>query len=197
MHIDVRALADAIGYPAAGLGILIESAGIPFPGETALLAVAAYAAQGRLDIRLVIALGAAGAFSGANVGYAIGYLGGRPFVERLGHLLHVGSGQMARSEMFFARHGAVTILLARFVLGLRTWASVMAGMSRMPIWTFELFSAIGGIAWAVAMGTIGFILGSNWSLVSRLISYLGFGGLALVAAIIVALVLLRRRAART
>jgi len=70
LHVDIRALADAIGYPAAALGILIESAGIPFPGETTLLAVAAYAAQGRLDIRLVVLLGAAGAFTGANDGVA-------------------------------------------------------------------------------------------------------------------------------
>src|SRR5262249_53632152 len=76
LQVDIRALADAIGYPAAGLGILIESAGIPFPGETALLAVAAYAAAGNLDIRLVMVLGAAGAILGANLGTGRGYCGG-------------------------------------------------------------------------------------------------------------------------
>ena len=197
VHIDIRALADALGYPAAALGILIESAGIPFPGETALLAVAAYASQGRLDIRLVVVLGAIGALMGANLGYGIGYLGGRPFVERMGHVLHLNAGHLARSEMFFARYGGVTVLFARFVLGLRTWASVMAGMSRMPFWTFQLFSAIGGVAWAILIGTIGFTLGSNWALVERLIRYLGIGGLVLVAAVIVGVLLLRMRAAHS
>ena len=197
MHIDIRAIADALGYPAAGLGILIESAGIPFPGETMLLAVAAYAAQGHLDIRLVVLMGAVGALAGANLGYAIGYLGGRPFVERMGRFLRVGPSHFARSELFFARHGGLTILFARFVIGLRTWASVMAGMSRMPFWTFQLFSALGGAAWAVLIGAVGFTLGSNWDLVERLIEYLGVGGLAVVAAVIVALVLIRRRAAQT
>jgi len=193
VHIDIRAIADAIGYPAAGLGILIESAGVPFPGETMLLAVAAYAAQGRLDIRLVVVLGAFGALAGANLGYGIGYFGGRPFVERMGRFLHIGPAHFARSELFFARYGAATVLFARFVLGLRTWASVMAGMSRMPFWTFQIFSAIGGLAWAIVIGSIGFALGHNWALVERLISYLGLGGLAVVAALIAAVVVIRLR----
>ena len=196
LHFDIRAIADAIGYPAAGLGILVESAGVPFPGETMLLAVAAYAALGRLDIRLVVAVGALGAIAGANLGYGIGYFGGRPFVERMGRFLHIGPGHFARSELFFARHGAVTVLFARFVLGLRTWASVMAGMSHMPFWTFQLFSTLGGVAWAILIGTVGYTLGSNWNLVERLISYLGIGGLVVVAALIAAALLLRRRAAR-
>jgi len=162
-----------------------------------LLAVAAYAARGALEIRLVIALGAIGAQLGANLGYAIGYFGGRPFVERMGSFLRIGPAHFARSEMFFARHGAVTILFARFVLGLRTWASVMAGMSRMPFWTFQVFSAIGGVAWAVVIGAIGFTLGSNWGLVERLIRYLGIGGLVIVVAVIVGVLLLRMRAAHT
>lgn len=196
MHIDIRALADAIGYPAAGLGILIESAGVPFPGETMLLAVAAYAAAGNLDIRVVIAFGAVGAMMGANLGYGIGHFGGRPLLERLSRLFRFSTSHMSRSEQFFARHGGVTVLIGRFVIGLRSWASLMAGMSRMPIWAFELYSAIGGIAWAIVIGTVGFYLGSNWGLVERLISYLGLGGLAVVAALIVTLLLLRRRAAR-
>jgi len=195
LQFDIRAIADAIGYPAAGLGILIESAGVPFPGETTLLAVAAYAALGRLDIRLVVAIAAVGALTGANIGYGIGYFGGRPFVERMGRFFHIGPGHFARSELFFARYGAVTVLFARFVLGLRTWASVMAGMSHMPFWTFQLFSAVGGVAWAIVIGAVGYTLGSNWSLVERLISYLGIGGLVLVAAVIAAVLLLRRRAA--
>jgi membrane protein DedA with SNARE-associated domain len=197
LHFDIRALADAIGYPAAGLGILVESAGIPFPGETMLLAVAAYAAAGHLDIRVVVAVGALGAILGANIGYAAGHFGGRPFVEWLSRTLRISAGHMARSELFFARHGAPTILFARFVLGLRTWASVMAGMARMPFWKFQLYSAIGGVCWAVAVGAAGYFLGANWSLVERLISYLGYGGLAVAAALVVAALLIRRRAART
>jgi membrane protein DedA with SNARE-associated domain len=197
VHLDIPAIAQALGYPAAGLGILIESAGIPFPGETMLLAAAAYAAAGHLDIRLVVVLGAAGAILGANLGYCAGYFGGRPFVERLGGLVRLNPGHMARSELFFARYGAATILFARFVLGLRTWASVMAGMSRMPFWRFQIYSSLGAVVWAAVIGTAGFYLGANWGLVERMIRYLGLGGLVALAAVIVLVILVRKRAAHT
>jgi membrane protein DedA with SNARE-associated domain len=194
MQFDLRALADSVAYPAAGLGILIESSGIPFPGEATLLAAAAYAATGHLDIRLVVVMGALGAIFGADLGYLAGYRGGRPFVERFSHLLRLNPGHLARSEMFFTRYGGVTILFARFMLGLRTWASVLAGMSRMPFWTFQLYSSAGALLWALAVGAAGFYLGSNWSLVEALIRGLGIGGVGVVALVILAALLLRRRA---
>lgn len=197
MHIDLRAIADAIGYPAAGLGILIESAGIPFPGETMLLLVAAYAASGSLEIRLVIPFGAMGAIMGADLGYAVGYFGGRPFVERLSRFLRLSARPLARAELFFAHHGAPTIFVARFIPGLRSWASMMAGMARMPFWTFQAYTAIGGIAWAIVIGSIGYYLGSNWGLIARVAGYLGLGGLAVAATLAVVMFLMWRRTARS
>src|SRR2546421_1050634 len=194
MQFDLRALADSVSYPAAGLGILIESSGVPFPGEATLLAVAAYAAAGHLDIRVVVVLGALGAILGADLGYLAGYRGGRPFVERFSHLLRVNPGHLARSEMFFTRYGGVTILFARFMLGLRTWASVLAGMSRMPFWTFQLYSSAGALIWALAVGAVGVYLGPNWALVQGLSRALGMGGLVGAAVLILAALLLRRRA---
>ena len=195
---ELRHLLSVYGYWAVMAFVGIESIGIPLPGETMLVAAAIYAgASHQLSIELVIAAAIAGAVMGDNIGYAIGYFGGRPFVERMGRFFRIGPSHFARSELFFARYGGVTVLFARFVLGLRTWASVMAGMSRMPFWTFQLFSAIGGVAWAILIGTIGFTLGSNWALVERLIRYLGIGGLVLVAAVIVGVLLLRMRAAHS
>lgn len=197
MAFDVQALADAIGYPAAALGILIESAGIPFPGETTLLAVAAYAAAGHLDIRLVVLLGAVGASAGADLGYVAGYFGGRPFVERFGRVLRLNPGHLARSEMFFSRYGDLAIVFGRFILGLRTWASVLAGMSRMPFWRFQLFSALGGTLWAGLVGGLGYALGNNWRLVEQLVRDVGLGGLVVVVSLALALLVLQRRASRT
>src|SRR2546425_10521709 len=100
MALDVRAIADAIGYPVAGLGILVEGLGFPVPGELTLVAAAAYAAAGHLDIRLVALAGGLGAVLAGDLGYLAGYAGGRPFVERFSHLVHVNPGHLARSEMF-------------------------------------------------------------------------------------------------
>jgi membrane protein DedA with SNARE-associated domain len=196
LHIDWLAVVDAIGYPAAGLGILIESSGIPFPGETLLLAASAWAAARHHSIELVIFFGFLGATLGADVGYLLGYRGGRPFVERFGSLFRIRPEHIASSELFFSRYGDRAVLGARFVLGLRTWGSMLAGMAHMPFWRFQLFSAIGGLAWAVLIGLAGYFLGSNLQLIETIIRALGVGGLLIVFAIVVIALVARRRASR-
>ena len=190
------AVVDVLGYPAAGLGILVESAGVPFPGEALLLAAAAWAATRHHSIFLVILFGFVGATAGADLGYYLGHRGGRPFVERFGHIFRVRPEHIAHAEMFFARHGDKAILAARFVLGLRTWASMLAGMARMPFWRFQLYSAIGGLAWATAIGIAGYFLGSNLGTITAAIRYVGIGGLIVVIFVVVMVVLAGRLAAR-
>ncbi|HEV2141049.1 MAG TPA: DedA family protein [Candidatus Dormibacteraeota bacterium] len=189
-------IVDALGYPSAGLGILIESAGIPFPGETLLLFAAAWAAAGHHSIALVILFGFLGATAGADVGYYLGYRGGRPFVERFGAILHIRPEQLARAELFFARHGDKAIIGARFILGLRTWASMLAGMARMPFWRFQVFSALGGLLWAILVGTAGYVLGSNLPLLEAIIRAIGIGGLTVLLLIAVILLVAQSRAFR-
>jgi membrane protein DedA with SNARE-associated domain len=194
--VDPASIVDALGYPAAGLGILIESAGIPFPGEALLLAAAAWAAARHHSIVLVILFGFAGATAGADLGYYLGHKGGRPFVERFGSIFHIRPEHIARSEMFFARHGDKAILGARFVLGLRTWGSMLAGMARMPFWRFQLFSVLGALAWAVGIGVAGYLLGNNLGLIAAIIRAIGIGGLVIVALVAITLVVVQGRAAR-
>jgi membrane protein DedA with SNARE-associated domain len=194
--VNPTAIVDAIGYPAAGLGILIESAGIPFPGEVMLLAAAAWSAARNHSIVLVILFGFLGSVAGADIGYYLGYRGGRPFIERFGSLFRIRPEHIARAELFFVRHGDKAVLAARFILGLRTWGSMLAGMAHMPFWRFQVFSALGGLAWAVAVGIAGYVLGSNLGLIAAVIRDIGIGGLILVALVVVVLVLAGRRAAR-
>jgi membrane protein DedA with SNARE-associated domain len=194
--VNPTAIVDALGYPAAGLGILIESAGVPFPGEALLLAAAAWAAARHHSIVLVILFGFLGATAGADLGYFLGFKGGRPFVERFGSIFHIRPEHIARSELFFARHGDRAVLASRFVLGLRTWGSMLAGMARMPFWRFQLFSAIGGLAWAAVIGVAGYLLGSNLALLAAIIRDIGLGGLIVLVLIVVILVVAGRNAPR-
>jgi len=189
-------IVDVLGYPSAGLGILIESAGVPFPGEALLLAAAAWAAARHHSLVLVILFAFIGATAGADIGYALGHHGGRPFVERFGARLHIRPEQLARAELFFARHGDKAVLAARFVLGLRTWGSMLAGMARMPFWRFQLFSAIGGLAWATIVGIAGYLLGSNLALLEAIIRAVGIGGLVFIVVIVSVLLVAQERAAR-
>ena len=193
---DPASIVDALGYPAAGLGILIESAGIPFPGEALLLAAAAWAAARHHSLGLVILFGFLGAAVGGNVGYYLGYKGGRPFVERFGSIFHIRPEHIARSEMFFARHGDKAVLGARFILGLRTWGSMLAGMARMPFWRFQLFSALGALGWALVVGIAGYLLGNNLPLIAAILRGIGIGGVVIVVLIAITLFVLRWRAAQ-
>ena len=189
-------IVDVLGYPSAGLGILIESAGVPFPGEALLLAAAAWAAARHHSLVLVILFAFIGATAGADIGYALGHHGGRPFVERFGARLRIRPEQLARAELFFARHGDKAVLAARFVLGLRTWGSMLAGMARMPFWRFQLFSAIGGLVWATIVGIAGYLLGSNLALLEAIIRAVGIGGLVFIVVIVSVLLVAQERAAR-
>ncbi len=193
---DWPRIVDVLGYPSAGLGILIESAGVPFPGEALLLAAAAWAAARHHSIFLVILFGFVGATAGADLGYALGHHGGRPFVERFGRFFHIRPEHIARSELFFARHGDKAVLGARFILGLRTWGSMLAGMARMPFWRFQLFSALGGLLWATVIGAAGYLLGSNLALLEAIVRDIGIGGLAVISLIVVILLAAQARAAR-
>jgi membrane protein DedA with SNARE-associated domain len=190
---DVRSIADTIGYPAAALGILIESTGIPFPGELTLVAVAAYAGSGHLNIVVVIILGALGAIGGGDIGYLIGRKGGRPFIEKLLSVFRLEVGHLAQAEMFFAHHGDKTILVGRFILGLRSWASVFAGVAHMPFGRFQLYSVLGAVPWAITWGVIGYLLGNNWPLLMTVMKTVGYGGVAVLVAVVVIFLVVRRR----
>jgi membrane protein DedA with SNARE-associated domain len=101
---------------------------------------------------------------------------------------------MARTELFFARHGDKAVLAAHFVLGVRTWGSMLAGMARMPFWRFQLFSALGGLAWSAVIGVAGYLLGSNLDALEAIIRGIGLAGVVVVALLAVILALARRRA---
>src|SRR5260370_1916673 len=98
------AIVDALGYPAAGLGIFIESAGVPFPGEALLLAAAAWAAARNHSIVLVILFSFLGSVAGADIGYYPRHLVGKPFVEHFRHLVRIRPANTAHSTLFFPCH---------------------------------------------------------------------------------------------
>jgi len=139
--------------------VAMESAGIPLPGETALVAAGVLASQGDMSIVAVIAVAAVAAIAGDNVGYWAGRLGGRALLERWSFLERHASRVLPWSERFFARHGGKTIFLARFIAVLRVTAAWLAGISKMHWWLFFLWNAAGGIVWAVTVGLVAYYAG--------------------------------------
>ena len=139
--------------------IAAESSGVPLPGETALVTAGVLAERGDLDITAVIAVAAAAAIVGDNVGYWIGRVGGRKLLTRWPWLDRHASRVLPWSERFFRRHGGKTIFLGRFFAVLRVTAAWLAGVSRMHWWQFFLWNAAGGICWAVLVGLVAYYAG--------------------------------------
>ena len=152
---------NAIGYPAVTLFVLIESAGIPVPGESiVLLASFTAATDHQLQLPIIIACAAAGAIIGDNIGYVIGRVGGRAIVERFGKYFFLKPHHLDQAERFFARQGEKAVFFGRFFALLRIWAAFLAGMNRMRWSKFLLYNAAGGIVWATLAGLTGYTAGN-------------------------------------
>jgi membrane protein DedA with SNARE-associated domain len=174
--------------------VALESAGAWVPGETALVAAAVLASQGHLPIAGVIAVAAAAAILGDNVGYWIGRLGGRRLMTRWRWLSAYGERVIPPAERFFARHGGKTVFLARFVAGLRVTGAWMAGISHMTWWRFLSWNAVGGVVWATAVGLVAYAFGrAAADALARYGLYGAGGAIALTILLLGALHLWRRR----
>jgi membrane protein DedA with SNARE-associated domain len=185
-------LLQSYTYPVLLLLVLLESLGVPLPGEIALVTAAAYASSGHISIAIVIALAALGAIVGGVLGYWIGIKGGLPLVTRYGGYIGVRKSHVDRAHAFFDRNGSKTILFGRFVAILRTWAAIVAGAAAMSFPKFVTYNTIGSIVWAIVFGLLGFYFGRDLPLLEKYISRVSFGVL-IVAVVGIAVFFLMKR----
>jgi membrane protein DedA with SNARE-associated domain len=145
------------GLPLLFLVVMLESFGIPLPGETALIFFGVLASKGDYDIASVISVAAVAAIVGDNLGYwLIGRLGGRALLKRNRWLKRWADTVLPRAERIMRRHGGKTVFFGRFVAVLRFTAAWVAGLGRMRWWRFLFWNAAGGIVWATAVGLVAF-----------------------------------------
>jgi membrane protein DedA with SNARE-associated domain len=158
------------GYWAVGAALLLENAGVPVPGETVLL-LASFLAYSEHDLRLpwIILVGTIAATAGDNLGFALGYYGGRPLLQRYQDFFRIQHTTVARGEELFARYGAVTIFFARFVFGMRIIAGPLAGVLRMPWRKFSLFNFLGAGLWVTVISSVGYLFGQHWGRLERVL----------------------------
>ncbi len=179
----VQPLIAQYGYWVVFFIVMFESAGVPLPGETALVLAAIYAgATGQLDIALVIAIAAAGAIIGDNLGFWIGRHYGLPLVKRYGHRVGLAERHIELGDWLYARHGAKIVFFGRFVAFLRIFAAMLAGVHGFGWWRFLFFNATGGIVWALAFGLGGYAFGDVVHRFTGPIGVLAFAGVVAGAA---------------
>jgi membrane protein DedA with SNARE-associated domain len=168
-------LLQAYTYPVLLLLVMLESLGIPLPGEIALVTAAAYASLGHISIFIVIVLAAVGATVGGVLGYLVGLRGGLPLLAHYGGYIGVRRSHIDRAHGFFERNGAKTILFGRFIALLRTWAAVIAGAAAMSFTKFVTYNTLGSIVWAVVFGWLGYYFGRDLPLLESYIARASFG----------------------
>jgi membrane protein DedA with SNARE-associated domain len=181
---SLSGLADQYGYLGLGGLVLVESFGIPLPGETAIIASSVYAGSGRLNILAVAAVAFAAAVIGDSIGYLVGRAGGRRLVLRYGRYVRLSPARFERVEKFMTRHGPKVVVAARFIEGLRQLNGIVAGTTGMPFRRFVVFNAIGAAAWVGVWCTAGYFAGDHIAAIETAISR--YQRYAIAAAVIAA-----------
>jgi membrane protein DedA with SNARE-associated domain len=154
----IISVSSKLGYLLPAI-IGLESMGIPSPGETALVAAAVLASQGKLKIWLVITIGVASAIIGDNIGYLLGRKVGRDVVKAKGPLHEHRLQAIAAGDRFFEKHGPKAVFLARWIALVRFVAAWLAGINRMPMKQFFFWNALGGLTWGITFGLVGYFGG--------------------------------------
>ncbi|HUZ14803.1 MAG TPA: DedA family protein [Gaiellaceae bacterium] len=185
---------SSYGYAVVFVLVLLESLGLPVPGETALIAAALYAGSTHhLTIGWVVVFAAAGAIVGDNIGFALGRYGGAKLLVRHGHRIRLHEGRLRIGIWLFRHHGGKVVFWGRFVAILRTYAAFLAGTNRMSWQRFLVFNTAGGIVWATAFGLGYYAFGDVLERLSTAID-VGLGALGALAVIAFVVWVQRREA---
>ncbi|HSK52893.1 MAG TPA: DedA family protein [Clostridia bacterium] len=181
-----------VGYLGVALWVAIESVIIPIPSEIVLPFAGFLVGEGRVlepltgqpwNLVLVTAFGTLGATVGALIAYAIGALGGRPLIERWGRVIGITGADLDRADEFFARHGDAAAFFGRLLPVVRSLVSFAAGVARMPLGRFIVFTILGSLPWTLLLVVAGVVLGARWDDIGPILKQFEYAVLAVLIAI--------------
>jgi membrane protein DedA with SNARE-associated domain len=195
----VRGFILDVGYPGLFLLIVLESTLVPIPSMLVMPFAGFLAARGDFSLPVILAINSAAALTGSAISYWIGAAGGKPLLLRYGKYILVRPQDIAKSEQYFARHGAWTIFIARFIPVVRHIISMPAGIARMKLSTFFLQTFLGATIWGGGLMVVGYVLGAQWESVMKVAKRVDLViAFAVVAVLVVAVAvfMVRRKRAR-
>ena len=152
-----------LGYGGVVLLMAIESACIPLPSEIIMPFSGYLVSTGEMNLWLVGLAGAVGCVLGSTVAYYAGAWGGRPFIEKYGKYILISHHDLDLADRWFQRHGDITIFVGRLLPVVRTFIAFPAGVARMNLWRFNLYTFVGSYIWSVGLAWIGMKLGEHWN----------------------------------
>lgn len=172
---------DKTGYAGTFIAMALESACIPIPSE-AILPFGGYLSfTGRLNLTLVIIFGTLGGTAGSIGAYYIGKIGGRPLVEKYADKLRLSKSHIEKSDYYFNKYGEKIVFYSRLLPIIRTFISLPAGISKMDVKKFTIYTLLGSAIWSVLLGYAGYKMGENWTIIRE---WFHFADIALVILII-------------
>ena len=182
----IVSIVNGMGYAGIVAAMFLESSFFPFPSELILPPAGYLASQGKMDLWIVVLLGIVGSILGALFNYWISLRLGRPLILHFGKYVGLTSRAYDRAEGFFHRHGEISTFVGRLIPGLRQYISLPAGLARMPIGKFVLFTGLGAGIWASVLSLVGYVIGNNQeaigSSIHRITIYTGIGIAVLIIA---------------
>ena len=182
---------DATGLAGVFVLMTLESACIPIPSEAIMLFAGFNVSEGNLSLVGIVAAGVLGNLAGSLIAYAAGYYGRIELLDR-NKLIHVNRRHLQSADRWFQRHGSATVFFTRMLPIIRTFISLPAGVARMPLGRFVVFTVAGSIPWVLMLAIVGREVGDRWD---QWRGYLHYADYAIVAAIVigVAYLIIRRR----
>jgi len=158
----IVAVISAMGYGGVVILMAIESACIPLPSEIIMPFAGYLISLGQFSLVGAATAGAIGCNVGSTIAYIVAAKGGRPAFERWGTYVLVTHTELELAEQFFARYGAITVFIGRLLPVIRTFITFPAGLARMPMMKFQIYSFIGSWPWCLALAYVGMMLGARW-----------------------------------
>ncbi len=156
-----------MGYIGIFLLMFLESTFFPFPSEIIMIPAGYLAYQGEMNLYAVVIVGIVGSLAGALFNYYIAMHFGRRFLLKYGKYFFIKEETLDKLEAFFQKHGELSTFNGRLIPGIRQLISLPAGLARMNLWRFSLYSALGAGIWVVVLVALGYLLGSNEALISQ------------------------------
>jgi len=153
------------GYLGIFLLMAIESSFLPFPSEIVLIPAGYLASQGNMSIGLIMSSALAGSILGAFINYYLALTLGRRILEKYGKYFFISEASLDKMDNYFAKHGAISTFIGRLIPGIRQLISIPAGLSRMNLVVFSIYTTLGAAIWAFILTMLGYFIGENQELI--------------------------------
>ncbi len=176
----IVALVRDFGYLGIFIMMFLESTFFPFPSEVAMIPSGYLAFKGDMNLTLVIAVGIAGSLAGALFNYYLAKRYGRRGVLKFGKYFFFDEEKLDKMEAFFKKHGSFSTLTSRLIPGVRQFISLPAGLAKMPIKSFLLYTGIGAGVWVTILALLGYFIGGNEALIDTYLHQIIIGTLILI-----------------